>query len=149
MIDLVLAILHHLLVFALVAILATELATVRPGISANQIRRVGSIDAAYGALAGLIVVVGFGRVFLGAKGSEFFLTNLWFWAKIAAFLVVGLLSIPPTFRFISWRTRLKLDPNFLPGDDEVRAARQFMHWEAAVLVLIPIFAAAMVRPYAF
>jgi putative membrane protein len=149
MLDLLLAILHHLLVFALVAILATEIATIRPGISAGQIRRIGSIDASYGALAGLIIVIGFARVFLGAKGSEFFLTNPWFWAKIAAFLVVGLLSVPPTIRFISWRTRLKIDPNFLPGDDEVRATRRFLHWEAAVLVLVPIFAAAMVRPYAF
>jgi putative membrane protein len=149
MIDLVLAVLHHLLVFSLVAILAMELALVRPGIGAAQIRRVGTVDAAYGALAGLIIVVGFARVFYGAKGSEFFLTNPWFWAKIIAFVIVGILSVPPTMRLAAWRTRLRTDPAFVPAEAEVQNTRRFMHLEALVFILIPIFAAAMVRPYAF
>jgi putative membrane protein len=148
MLDLILAILHHLLVFSLAAILAAEIVLVRPGLGSDQIRRVGAIDGIFGIFAGLIIVVGFARVFFGAKGSEFFLTNPWFWAKMAAFVVVGILSIMPTMRFIGWRTRLRTDPAFMPAEAEVQSVRRFMHLEAAVFILIPVFAAIMVRPYA-
>jgi putative membrane protein len=149
MLDLLLAILHHLLVFSLAAILATEIALVRPGMAAAQIRRIGAVDGLFGTFAGLVIVVGFARVFFGAKGSEFFLTNGWFWAKIAAFVVVGILSVQPTIRFVGWRARLKNDPAFVPGEAEVQSVRRFMHIEAMVFILIPVFAAVMVRTYAF
>ena len=51
--DLVLAILHHLIVFALVAIIFVELVNVRSGMDAESARRVAAIDAWYGILAGL------------------------------------------------------------------------------------------------
>jgi putative membrane protein len=149
MIDLILAILHHLLAFGLVAILATELALVRPGIGADRVGRLAAIDSIYGGLAGLIVVVGFARVFWGAKGSEFFLTNHWFWAKMVTFVAIGLLSIPPTRRFLRWRNQQRKEPAFVPDASEIQAARRFLHFEALLLVLLLIFAAAMVRPYAF
>jgi putative membrane protein len=43
--DLVLAILHHLIVFALVAIIFVELVNVRSGMDAVAARRVAAIDA--------------------------------------------------------------------------------------------------------
>ena len=149
MIDLLLAILHHLFVFGLVAIVASELVLVRPGIGAGQIRRITTIDSLYGVFAGLIVAVGFARVFYGAKGADFFLGNPWFRAKMAAFVVVGVLSVLPTVRFIGWRRQLRQDPAFTPADAEVKTIRRIMHVEATVLILIPVFAAAMVRPDAF
>jgi putative membrane protein len=147
--DLILTILHHILVFGLAAILATEIAVVRPGIAGPQITRIGSIDSLFGIFAGLVIVVGFARVFFGAKGSEFFLTNGWFWAKMVAFVIVGILSIQPTIRFVGWRARLKADPAFIPAEAEIQNVRRFMRLEAIVFVLIPIFAAIMVRTYAF
>jgi putative membrane protein len=145
--DLLLAIGHHLLVFALAAVLAAELATVRPGIGAAELRRLGMLDAFYGTIAGLIIVVGVLRVNFGAKGPEYYLANHAFWGKITAFVVVGLLSVPPTLRFIAWRRRLKADPAFRPGEAEVLAARRFLWGEVAVFPLILIFAAAMARGY--
>ncbi|TIL74004.1 MAG: DUF2214 family protein, partial [Mesorhizobium sp.] len=50
----------------------------------------------------LIIVVGIGRVIYGLKGWEFYVYNWVFWAKMAAFVAVGLLSIIPTVRFASW-----------------------------------------------
>ena len=49
-------------------------------------------------LAMLIIVVGVGRVLFGLKGWEFYVYNWAFWAKMAAFALVGLLSIQPTIR---------------------------------------------------
>jgi putative membrane protein len=46
--DLVLAILHHLIVFALVATFFVEFVNVRSGMDAAGLRRVATIDASYG-----------------------------------------------------------------------------------------------------
>ena len=145
--DLLLAILHHFLVFSLAAVLAVEFATVRPGIGAAEITRLSTLDRFYGVIAGLIIVVGVLRVIFGAKGPEYYLANHAFWGKIAAFVVVGLLSVPPTLRFVAWRRSLNDDTGFRPGEAEIRRVRRFMWGEVAVFPLILIFAAAMARGY--
>ena len=81
MIDLFLSALHFLLVFALVAILAAQSALIRPGITASSLHLAVNLDRAYGASAMLLLGVGFGRVYWGAKGSSFYLSNP-LWAKI-------------------------------------------------------------------
>lgn len=82
--DLVLAILHHLIVFALVAIIFLELVNVRSGMDAESARRVAAIDAWYGirgsarAAAGLCsgngsrlrpVLIEFAKEMLRARGK--------------------------------------------------------------------------------
>jgi putative membrane protein len=147
MLDLVLAVLHHLLILSLAGLLAAELVLVKPGVSGAGLRTLGLVDAGYGATATLILAVGFGRVFLGAKGSAFYIGNPVFWAKIAAFAVVGLLSIAPTIAILKWRGRAKADPAFAPPADEVAKVHTTLLLELGVFALIPIFAAAMARGY--
>ena len=84
---------------------------------------------------------------MAAKGWDYYAVNAWFWAKIAAFAVVGLLSITPTVMLVRWRRRASSQPAFSPDAAEVLLARRFMWAEAAVFGLIPIFAAAMARGY--
>jgi len=143
--DLILAILHHLLVFSLVAILAVELVLTRPGITGPQLARLGGYDAAYGIVAGLILIVGFLRVFFGLKGSEYYFHNHFFWAKIAAFIIIGLLSIVPTLRILQWRRESRANPAFIPPEGDVLRLRRYMHGEGLFVVLVIIFAAAMAR----
>ena len=146
MTDLILAIVHHLIVFGIAAVLAAELALMRPAaMSPHTVRLLGRFDAAYGVLALAILVVGFGRVFHGAKGADFYLHNPSFWIKVGAFAVVGLLSIKPTVRILKWQKALKADASFTPPLDEVSALRRRMLAEIHVFALIPIAAAAMAR----
>lgn len=145
--DLLLAIVHHLLMFTLVAVLVMEIVTVRPGMGTAQLLRLGRLDGIYGGAAGLILAVGFCRVFFGAKPFEYYLTSSSFWAKIAAFAVVGALSAQPTLRFMQWARSAGADPNFRPADADVAKVRRLMHAEAVVFLLIPIFAAMMARGY--
>lgn len=147
MTDLVLTIAHHLLVFSLAAVLAAELATIRPGLSGAGLKRVGILDLHYGAIAAAVLAVGFARVYWGAKGPEVFLGNWAFWSKIAAFAVVGLLSAPPTVRILQWRKRARSEPDFALSAADVAAVRPFMIAEVAVFALIPVFAAMMVRGF--
>jgi putative membrane protein len=143
--DLILAILHHLAIVSLIALLAFESALLRPGITAENLSRLTRIDAAYGMTAGLVIVIGVCRVIWGIKGAGFYLSNPWFWAKMASFALIGLLSIPPTLALLKWRKAAKQDAAFLPSSGDVARLRVFLGAEVALLGLVVIFAAAMAR----
>lgn len=146
MTDLVLAIVHHLIVFGLAAVLAAELALMRPAaMSPQTVKLLGRFDAAYGLLALAILAAGAIRVWYGAKGPDFYLHNHAFWAKIAAFAVVGLISIKPTLRIAAWKKALQADAAFMPPLEEVGKLRKTLLIEIHVFALIPIFAAMMAR----
>ena len=61
------------------------------------------------------------------------------------FAAVGVLSAPPTIRFIVWRRRARNDGAYSIPADEVAWVRRFMVVEIVVFAFIPLFAAAMVR----
>jgi putative membrane protein len=144
--DLVLASLHHLIIFALAAVLAAELALMRPAaLSPGTVRLLGRFDAAYCLLSLAILAVGAASVWHGPKGAAFYLDNPMFWAKIAAFGAVGLLSVRPTMRIAAWQKLLKADAGFVPQQDDIKRLRRFMLAEIHVFALIPILAAAMAR----
>jgi putative membrane protein len=142
MADLVLAILHHLFVFALFAVLFAEFVSVRCGMEAAAAVRVARIDAWYGALAGLILIVGFARAIFAAKGWDYYAHNAFFWAKIGTFVVIGLASVPPTLAFLRWRRT-----SATPANEAVARVRRYLWIEVALFPLLLAFAAAMARGY--
>jgi putative membrane protein len=142
MLDLVLAIAHHLLIFALFGVLAVEFVVVRPGVTQAWIARVGRVDLWYGILAALILAVGFSRAVFAAKGWLYYSHNAFFWAKIATFALVGLLSVPPTIAYIRWRRA-----DAPPSDAQVRQVRRLLWAEVVLFALLPALAAAMARGY--
>ena len=143
--DAWLAIAHHLAVFGLLAVLAAEWALVRPGMRAADVHRLGRVDAMYGALAATVLAAGVARVVWGAKPADFYLENPVFWAKMAAFATVGLLSIRPTIRYLGWRRAVAADGDDLPADVEVTGARRMIGLQLLAFTLIPVFAALMAR----
>jgi putative membrane protein len=147
--DLILAILHHLAIVSLIMLLGFEFAVLKPGLSAKDLARVTRADAAYGATAGLVIVIGVCRVIWGLKGADYYLSNGWFWAKMASFLAIGLLSIPPTIALLRWRKASRLDAAFAPPDADIARLRGFIHAEMGLLALVVVFAAAMARNGAF
>lgn len=143
--DFILASAHHVLVFALFAIISVEIVYAKPGLNAATVRRLAAIDGLYGAVSLLVLAVGFSRAIWGLKGWDYYEGNILFWVKIGMFVIVGLLSLKPTLAFLRWNGRLKADPDYLPPDAEVRANRKWLHMETTVLILIPIVAAALAR----
>jgi putative membrane protein len=144
--DFVLASIHHLIVFGIASVLAAELALLRPAaMSPQTVRLLGRFDAVYGVFALSILVAGFVRVWYGAKGADFYLHNPVFWAKIAAFGVIGALSIGPTKRILAWQKAAKANDAFVPPLEEVGKLRQVLLAEIHVFALVPILAAAMAR----
>jgi putative membrane protein len=142
MLDLSLACVHHVLIFAVFGILLSEFLLLKPGLDALAIKRISRIDLMYGVLAGLLIVVGFCRAIFAAKGWPYYSHNAYFWAKLATFLTIGVLSIPPTLAIQRWRRS-----GALPDESAIRSVHRLFHYELALFVLLPIFAAAMARGY--
>ena len=142
MTDLLLTSGHHLAAFALFGALFAQFAALRPRLSAAAVERIAKFDIVYGASAGLVLAFGIARVAFAAKGWEYYSANAAFWLKLGAFLLIGLLSVPPTLMFRRWRSR-----SGGPSDHDVRVARRYVQAQLALFVLIPIASAAMARGY--
>jgi putative membrane protein len=145
MIELLLSIAHFLAVFAMVAILATEIALIRPGITAEDVVRVRRLDGYFGSLIGLVLLVGVLLVSYGERGQEFYMSNPVFWMKMAAFAAVGLLSVQPTIRIYYWWQQARGGGFFSAPPDEIARVRRFLRMEAFAFGLIPIFSVAVAR----
>ncbi len=142
MLDLILAILHHIAVFGLVAILAME-GVLLKDTSVDTVRLV-RLDARFGMTAGLALGIGVCRVIWGGKGWAFYEANPFFWGKIAAFVAIGLLSIGPTLLFFRWR-KAAAGAAYTPPAGELKRARLWVGLEALLLVPLLACAAAMAR----
>lgn len=140
LLDAVLATVHHLLVFSLVAVLFGELLLANGVPSGDSLRRLGRLDQAYGALAGGVVVAGFLRAVFGAKGWGYYESNPVFWTKIGVFVAVGLVSAKPTVQLIRWRRQ-----SALPDAAAMYDLRRWLHAQLALLALIPLLAVLMAR----
>ena len=143
--DLLLAAGHHILVFALVAMLVTQSILLRGPIDPPALKRLAGVDAGYGAVAGLLLAVGLLRIFYGLKGYDFYLHNPWFHAKLSAYLLAAVLSFWPTLRFMRWRKAAQADPAFVPSMTQIAGLRRIVRFELVLVAAIFVFAAAMAR----
>jgi putative membrane protein len=140
-----LAIAHHLAVFGVFAVLVAEWAIITPGLRAEDVRRLGRIDLAYGVLALAVLAAGVCRVVWGAKPADFYTENPVFWFKMAAFATVGLLSIAPTLRYLRWVRALDEDGGGPPEPAEIVVAHKAVRLQLEVFAAIPVLAALMAR----
>ena len=143
--DLILAVLHHVAAFALVGTLMQEALLLRRGIAPADIPVLSRIDTRYGVVAGAVLLIGAARVVWGAKGWGYYQDNPWFWAKMACFFVVAVVSIAPTLRIVRWRMRQRVDPGFAPEAAEVTGLRRLVAAQSLLVVAILAFAATMAR----
>jgi putative membrane protein len=142
MLDLALAAAHHILAFGLVAVLFDELTSVRKGMDEAAVARLARMDMVYGALAGALILIGIARVAFAAKGWLYYVHNLFFWGKMGAFVLVGLMSIPPTLAFRRW-----MKAGGAPAPEAVAKVRRWLIAQAHLIVVIVACAAAMARGF--
>lgn len=143
--DAALSYLHFVFAFILVAAIAAELFVLRLPVDARVARLLLRIDLFYGASAVGVILAGVARVFWGAKGAGFYAAQPMFWAKMAAFALVGLISIAPTRAFFRWVKAARTDTAFAVSEPEAKRVRRLLMIEAHVLALVPLFAALMAR----
>lgn len=141
----IVAFLHHFAAFTVVATIAVEWVMVRGELSAAEIKRIQLTDMAYGIAAGVVLAVGFARVFWFEKGDAFYFSNPAFHAKLGIFFLVGVISIYPTIRFIKWR-KLTLNQGLLRLEPaELKKIRWCLNAEMIGILGILLAAALMAR----
>jgi putative membrane protein len=142
MLDLTLACAHHVLIFVIFGTLFGEMVALNGALDGAVLKRVARLDLIYGVAAALVILAGFGRAIFAAKGWNYYSHNGFFWAKIATFALIGVISIKPTLAFIRWKKS-----GALPDAAALRGVRLLLHVELTLFVLLPMFAAAMARGY--
>lgn len=139
------AFLHHVAAFALVAILVSQLLLLRGDLTAQRARQLLGVDMGLGIAAGTLLAAGLARVFLFEKGSAYYFHSVPFLVKFSLFFIVGLLSIYPTVTFLKWRPALRQGQAPVVPDDTRRRLRRIVHLELAGVVVIIFCAALMAK----
>jgi len=139
--DVQVAWLHFLGTFALAGIIGAELVLYRREMSPSDQRLMKRIDLGYGLSALWVVLTGLARVFWFGKGAMFYAQNGFFWALIGLFVVVALLSVPPTLQYRRW----KAEEPIVIDERRYRHVRLHLALEAALFPLLPLCAVMMAR----
>jgi putative membrane protein len=143
------AFLHHVAAFSVVAALAVEVALFKPPLSLVQARRLMRTDTIYGVAAGTVLVVGLLRVEYFEKGPAYYWHDVFFLMKFAAFLVAALISVYPTLVFLSWSRTLKAGTAPEISAERTRRVRMCLMLELALILVILLGAALMARGFGY
>lgn len=145
--EALLAYAHFLAILTMVVFLTSEAALCRPEwMSPAIVRRLATVDLVYGISAIAVLATGLARVFLGAKGASWYWSNWLLHTKLGLFVLLGLVSILPTVRFLRWKRTLAAS-GALPAEAEVRGTRRLVMLQAHILPLIPLPAVFLARGY--
>lgn len=143
--EALLAYAHFLAILTMTVFLASEAALCRKEwMNAAVVERLARVDLIYGISAIAVLATGLARTWWGMKGTGWYWTQPLLHTKVTLFVVIGLLSIGPTVRFLRWRRALRAT-GALPSDVEVRNTRRLIMIEAHLLALIPLFAVFLAR----
>lgn len=133
--------LHYIGIMTLMGALITEHVLLKPGISAKQIKSLASIDLIYGISAAVVLITGLLRWFMvDPKGAVFFNTNPLFHIKVTLFVVVVILSIFPTIKFLKWRKQINSGESVEISDKEAKKQLMMIRIELLLLAIIPLLA---------
>jgi putative membrane protein len=143
--DALLAYAHFAAILTLGAFMSAEALLLRTKLDASVIATLSRADLAVGIAAAVVLVSGLARLFYGAKGLGFYADNPLLYVKLGLFLVVGLISIVPTLRFLRWRGAAKADASFTPPQAEVKSAKRMVLLELHLFAFIPLAAVFMAR----
>lgn len=143
--DAILAYLHFISIFVFFAFLTVETMMMRGTLDERAVRLLGRVDLWYFGSAIAVLITGFSRLVWGAKGPDFYLASWPFYVKVSLFLLVGILSVGPTLRFVQWRRMFERDAAWSVPEAERKRVRRTIMIEVHLAALIPLFAVIMAR----
>jgi putative membrane protein len=139
------AFLHHVSAFTLFAALVVELVLLRSALTVESVRKILRADMILGISAGVLLLVGLGRVFHFEKGSLYYFHTWTFITKFALFIIVGLISIIPTREFMRWRAAVKAGQVPTVAPETLKSVGMIVHIELTAIVVILLMAALMAK----
>lgn len=140
------AYLHYLSLGVIFAALAIEYFTLKEDLEAKEAWRILWADSAYGIAAVTILVTGLLRVFYYGKGTAYYTAMTTFWLKVGLFLVVGMVSLYPTFSFLLWlKSLIGEKPAERVKVLQYRRLKGIIVFELIGFSIIPLLASMMAR----
>ncbi len=139
------AYLHYIAMMSIAVILVVEYMLCVPGMTGSFVRVLVRLDHLYAGLALLALGSGAARVVWFGMGAAFYLHNPVFYIKVALFLAVGLISIPPTLQYLRWMRGLESGATKVVADYQVIRVRRHILVELILFALIPLMATLMAR----
>jgi putative membrane protein len=136
--------LHYAAMTMIAVFLAIEYLTCVPGLAREKVKLLARIDLLYLIAALLALATGVVRLVWLGKGAGFYLHNPVFYLKLALFIAVGLISVPPTMQYLRWMRGFK-NGTAAVADFEVLRARRYVLVELVLLAFIPLLAVLMAR----
>ena len=144
--DALLAAAHFLAIFMLIVFITAETTLCRQAwLNTAVIQRLARLDLWYGVSAVLVLLTGFARVYMGAKGADYYWHQPLFHAKLTLFIITALISIKPSLMIRQWYKQQQKQPDFLPNVDQINSARRWMMIQAHLLIILPILASLLAR----
>jgi putative membrane protein len=144
MIDALVAYLHYTAMVLIAVFLVIEYLTCRPGLTPQRARYLARVDLFYMLAAILALATGLARLIWFGKGAAFYLHNPVLYIKLALFVAVGLMSIPPTLQYLRWMRVLNAGGG-APQAYQVARVSRYLLVELILFTLIPLMAVLMAR----
>jgi putative membrane protein len=142
----VLVVYLHFAAMILIAVsLAIEYMICVPGLAREKVKLLARIDLLYLIAAVLALATGVARLVWFGKGAGFYLHNPVFYIKLALFVAIGLISVPPTMQYLRWMRMLKTGAGAVAVDFEILRARRYVLAELVLFAFIPLLAVLMAR----
>jgi putative membrane protein len=139
------AYLHYVAMISIAVVLVVEYGVCIPGMTGSRIRLLARLDLLYMGVALVALGSGVARVIWFGKGATFYLHNPVFYIKLALFLAVGLISIPPTLQYLRWMRSLNSGAASVAADYQVLRVRRHLLIELILFAVIPLMATLMAR----
>ena len=137
--------LHFAAMILIAVFLAIEFLICVPGLARERVKLLARVDLLYLIAAVLALATGAARLVWFGKGAGFYLHNPVFYIKLALFVAVGLISVPPTMQYLRWLRMLKTGAGAVAADFEVLRARCYVLAELVLFGFIPLLAVLMAR----
>ena len=144
-----LAFLHFAAVFGVFCTVFYEWMAFSRTPSLEDARRIQQCDRWYGACAMALLAIGFLRVVYFEKGAAFYFASPFFHLKIGLFVLVGLLSIYPTMKFIRWGKATRQGQPPVVSAKEFHTIRRLLGLELLLLFAVAMCASLMSRGLGF
>jgi len=121
--------------------LIAEHIILKPNISKEQIKSLAIVDMIYGISAGVVLITGLLRWFVvDPKGAAYFNHNPIFHIKVTLFVIVAVLSIIPTMKFLKWRKLVVNGKDPEISIREVKRQLMYLRVELLIVAIIPLLA---------
>lgn len=143
------AFMHFVAAFGIVCTLFFEWISFSKNMTWLEAKRIQQCDRWYGIFAGVILIVGFLRVYFFEKDSAFYFSNAFFLVKLGLFLMIGLLSIYPTIKFIAWRKEIQAGQSPIVNAKEFTAISLILNVELCLLAALVLSASLMAKGISF